>query len=297
MWILYILRCRIRTWSRVDDQNRNESRMNEMKKQKALLVLIVTCFTLCCACVKDNSTSIPEEPSATEPVVLPTVAPSATIEPPVASNDDEALNAYKAALSELLHNKTLPDGSTCDYDSASNMSDDSFAIYDVDGDGRRELLIVHVAAPVAGQTQYIFDYDADTKQLHLQLSEYPQLTMLNNGTIKADWSHNQGLAGDFWPFSLYKYDSATDSYVLTGMVDAWDKDFAAVDSNGNNYPEEVDVSGVGIVYYIMTNGVYETETPVDVTTFKEWCAANMGDADALELAYSKLTDDNIANLQ
>ena len=71
---------------------------------------------------------------------------------------------------------------------------------------------------MAAQAEYVFKYDPEAKKLQTEFSEFPALTFYDNGIIKAEWSHNQGLAGDnFWPYSLYQYAPETDSYVLVGM--------------------------------------------------------------------------------
>ena len=115
---------------------------------------------------------------------------------------------------------------------------------------------------MAGQTGYVFAYNEQTKKLNTELSEFPSLTFYDNGAVKAEWSHNQGRAGDnFWPYSLYQYAPETDSYALIGMVDAWDKTYAQTDDQNNPFPSDIDKSGTGMVYYIMENGEYDTSPP------------------------------------
>lgn len=280
-----------------------------MKKQylKILFTLLLTAVMLAAAACSGNPGEAPAasmepieplEPAATQaqPAADRSAVP-AQATPAAEKSDAAVMEAYRAALNAFVSDHVLPDGTECAFDGSSDISDDSFAIYDVDGDGRDELIIVHAAELMAGQTQYVFDYDVVAKKFVTELSEFPTVVFYDNGTVRAEWSHNQGLGGDFWPFSVYKYDMASDAYKLIGMIDAWDKNMAEEDENGNKYPDDVDVSGVGLVYYIMTSGEYEAVAPVDVTEFKKWCSKNMGNGSELEIAYLEMTAENIAGIK
>ncbi len=91
----------------------------------------------------------------------------------------------------------------------------------------------------------MFDWDEGSGELRTQLEEFPLLTFYENGAVMAGWSHNQGKGGDFWPYFLYQYLPETDGYQQVGAVDAWDR---ALGIEG--YPDQVDRSGTGFVYYI-----------------------------------------------
>lgn len=283
--------------------------VNSMKKHylRIALALLLTAVMLAAAACSSNpgatqQTALIEPDEPLEPVATQTqldagspAVPAATA--PAASQTDEAAvkEAYRAALNTFMSEHVFPDGIECAFDSANDISGDSFAIFDVDGDGRDELIIVHIIAPMAGQTQYVLDYDVATHKFVVELSEFPALTFYDNGVVKAEWSHNQGLGGDFWPFTAYKYDQASDTYKLIGMIDAWDKNMT--DGDGDKYPVDIDVSGTGFVYYIMTNGEYEKGEPVDVTEFNEWYAENLGNGLELEITYREMTAENIAGIQ
>lgn len=208
---------------------------------------------------------------------------------------DEMYNAYSGALENLIQNHTLPDGADA-AELSGDMAQNIFALYDVDNDGKEELLLMYTNTFMAGQVGYVFTYDAETKKLQTELSEFPLLTFYDNGIIKAEWSHNQGLAGDFWPYSLYQYNPDTDSYVLIGMVDAWDKNFAETDYQNNPFPSDVDKSGTGIVYYIMEDVGYDTTHPVDASEYNEWINSYIGTASEIQITYLDLTEENIAQI-
>lgn len=277
-------------------------------KKKILFVLLLAAIVLvmaaCANYQSDNQAAFTQPSQTSEPAqtqtqptaAQPSAVPMQTI--PTASDADAAVKeAYRAALNDFVSNHTFPDGTECAFDDANDISGDTFAIYDVDGDSRDELLIVHTVAPMAGQVHYVFDYDSDANKFVAELNEFPMLTFYDNGVVKAGWSHNQGLGGDFWPFSVYKYDGVSDTYKLVGMIDAWDKQMADEDYDGNKYPDDIDVSGSGFVYYIMVDGECEKAEPVDVTEFNKWCQENMGDGVELEIVYSAMTVENIAGIK
>ena len=149
---------------------------------------------------------------------------------------------------------------------------------------------------VAGNAEIIYDYDSATDTVREEWIEFPMVTYYENGVIRAGWSHNQGLAGDmFWPYTLYQYNAEKDTYLQVAMVDAWDKALSDINYMGQKFPEETDVNGDGLVYYIMTGEEYELNDPVDLAEYEEWINSYIGNADRIEVPYQKLTEDNIKN--
>lgn len=78
-------------------------------------------------------------------------------------------------------------------------------------------------------------------------------------------------------------------------MDAWDKALSDINYMGQKFPEETDVNGDGLVYYIMTGEEYELNDPVDLAEYEEWINSYIGNADRIEVPYQKLTEDNIKN--
>ena len=194
------------------------------------------------------------------------------------------LTAYAEALENLYCNRIFPDGSPADpNDSFGDISDNRFAIYDIDNDGRDELIIEYTTTIVAGQSLQVYDYEEGYGRFRLQFQTFPNVTFYDNGVIEARASHTQGTGGAFWPYDLYVYDAAEDGYTRVGSVDAWDKSVPVP-----GFPEEADTSGTGFVYYI--NG----SAPVDYTVYHQWRSAYSGDAAELMLPYQFLTEENIA---
>ena len=91
---------------------------------------------------------------------------------------------------------------------------------------------------------YLLGLRPDGEELRLVLSEFPALTFYENGTVTADWSHNQGRAGRFWPYTLYQYSLDSGVYEETGSVDAWDLECAGGDERlAAAFPDEADADG------------------------------------------------------
>lgn len=210
--------------------------------------------------------------------------------PPSADAEaDPTLIAYTTALENLYYNRVFPDGTAADpTDSFGSISENRFAVYDIDHDGKDELIIEYTITTVAGMSLQIYGYDEATSSLRLQLLEFPNAQFFDNGVIEAGISHNQGLAGAFWPYQLYVPDAATDSYISVGLVTAWDKAVKEAD-----FPDDIDVDGDGIVYYLPT----DPETPVDTEEYFRWRSIYLENAQPIMLPYQFLTEENIAALK
>ena len=172
-----------------------------------------------------------------------------------------------------------------------------FALYDVDGDGQEELLLNWTGASMADTVEYIWGYGDNGT--HVELCEFPALTCYDNGVIEAEWSHNQGLAGEFWPYFLYRYNAETDQYELCGGADAWDKRVAKTNEQGEAFPDDIDADQDGIVYYLLPadwDGNYAME-PVDGAKYRTWRESFLEGASKLDdIWFWDLKEDNIAIL-
>lgn len=202
--------------------------------------------------------------------------------------------AYAQVLDLLLNHNILPDGQHGDPVHAIGEKDSTFAIADVDGDGREELVVNYLDTSMAGMTGYVCEYLPDTGMLKLQLTEFPALTFYDNGAVLAGWSHNQGKAPEFWPYSLYRYDAVADAYTFAGGVDGWEKEFCP-----DGYPAEADTSGTGRVYYLL-EGTSPADTrygePVDVTAYEAWKQEVLGRSQEIKLDLLPLNEQNIRQI-
>lgn len=270
-----------------------------MKRWNFLFLILLMNLMVGCG---QQTAPVPEEP-ASPPVEETPVTEDPALDVPqmsvLSEENAPARKAYAAALKTLLDMNVLPDGTDCsDGYSGSiperkTMAENQFSVYDVDGDGREELILLYTTAITAGEQGFVLDYDEKTETLHIQLSEYPALTFYADGAVMAGWSHNQGKGGAFWPYFLYVYDPDTDSYTQVGAVDAWDKTLVP-----EGYPTDIDVSNTGFVYYIYKDVAAEWDQidPVDAAAYRAWIAPYLGDGEKLALPYTALTAENIHGL-
>jgi len=208
-------------------------------------------------------------------------------------SEDGAREAYAAVLETLLRDGILPDGTEAE--ATGDLTGNEFAVLDIDGDGGEELILGYTTTYTAAEMLYVLDWDRDTSEIRIQLTEFPNLlAVYDNGVIQVGWSHNQGHGGRFWPYNLYIYEADTDSYRQVGAVDAWDADLPVPD-----YPVDIDVSGTGFVYYLYQDMASEWGKldPVDEADYLAWLESYVGDAAPLEIAYLPLTEETILQMQ
>lgn len=214
----------------------------------------------------------------------------------VAPEPDEAevmRLAYEAALNAVYYDHLLPDGQRLDDNYSQGGEKNLFAVCDVDLDGRNELIIEYNTGSMAGMTEAIYGYDSETGWVFEEFMQFPSLVYYDNGIIQADFSHNQGLAGRFWPYFLYKYDSDKDIYECVAMADAWDGSIHAQNYDGEPFPSDVDVSGEGIVYYLLSGEDSTLGEPVDKSEYEAWRNSYIGGAGIMDLPKVPLIPENI----
>ena len=208
----------------------------------------------------------------------------------------EQMAAYSAVLKGIYYQHKYPDGQDCGFNYSGDVSDNQFAIYDVDGDGKDELIIEITTTCTAGMCVSVYSFDEITHVIREEFRELPLLTIYNNGLIKAGWSHNQGLAGEFWPYTLYQYQSKNDCFAVIGEVDAWDKTVRQTDHEGNAFPDILDKDRNGLVYFVTMTGEGMDTSMIDDAEYSLWLNGYLGDAQELVVPYKKLTEENIAGI-
>ena len=222
--------------------------------------------------------------SGSEPVNVPT-----------AEEVQTARKTLEDAVETLRTTGTLPGFEALVGDEMS--TEYRYTITDIDGDGFEELLLMQDTGVMASMDYLVLDGQGG--QLRAELEAFPSLTFYENGYVRADASHNQGLAGDFWPYALYRYDAESDSYQKVAAVDAWDGSIHAQDYAGNPFPKDADASGAGIVYYVAENGetygdngTFAVE-PMDQADFQKWEASWQGSGAVVDFSLENeiITDD------
>lgn len=184
----------------------------------------------------------------------------------------------------------------------SDFSNNRFAICDVNGDGRDELITQRHTGSSPSLHETVYDQNG-----------YPLLdghsgciTYYDNGYATVLWYRKPGLSGrGMWPYDLYRpYDSGNRfRYAHVARVDAWDKEIAYTYESFNpdnlgmlTFPEDADKDGDGLVYYIITEKdgyAPDYGTPIDYAEWVEWANAYMG-ANVIEPTYIRLTEENLA---
>ena len=232
-----------------------------------------------------------QDETAEEETAENETAEEKTEEEAVGSLSSEAKSAYHSVLYDVYFNHLFPDGKDYGFLEGADVSENEFAVYDVDRDGSQELLISYTTTEEA--VEVVYDFISAFDAVREEFVEYPGTAFYDNGYVQAVWSGNRGLSGEsFQPYTLYQYDAESDAYTAAAQVDAWERSVSETDSEGNSFPDDVDVSGTGMVYYITPEGD-KTGEPVDQAEYEEWEASWRGDAEELAVPWMKLTEENM----
>lgn len=181
---------------------------------------------------------------------------------------------------------------------SGNMSDNSYAILDVDGDGLEELLVVYTTSSMAGEFAAVYSYDPETGTITQELMCSPYLEYYDNGIVIANASHNHSY-GEFWPYSIYQYDASTSTYAEIANVETWDKEWTDTlyDYEKDEqipFPTELDKDKDGTLFSLWTKDSewYDGEYRYDEEDYLEWKDSYLGTANQLTPEYEALTYEN-----
>lgn len=214
---------------------------------------------------------------------------------------DSSQEAYAAVLRNLLQDDISPEGGNAHMDPSGDRGMDpplnSFAVSDVDGDGQEELVLLQSCEIYAGYRGYVLAYDPVSGAVKIALSEFPDLTFYDTGAVAAGWSHNQTRGGRFSPYTLYVYDPSTDTYRNVGSVEAWDRRFSDNHPDDLPFPEELDTSGTGFLYYITDAQTSERVGPVDASVYEALRDQYLDVDGVLPLTWHALSEENILALE
>lgn len=238
--------------------------------KKYWLAALLDTMVLAAGC-KGNSDTEEVTPATSE-----TEASKEDIAAGASTLSEAGKSAYRSVLEDIYYNQQFPNSLELDYD-GSDLSRNRFAVLDVDGDGRSELLISYITASTDGQAFLVYDFVEALDAVHEEFMSFPTVTFYDNGVARADWSDHPGTLenSDFQPFTLYLYNKDENVYGLLGT--AFQKDD----------PD---------VYYQNLVGD-EDETEVDETVLKDWLDTTIGDAAVVDVPMMKLTPENIRALK
>ncbi len=199
-------------------------------------------------------------------------------------------SAYREVLNNLLYDYQLPLGQEAENIPVTVY----FAIQDIDGDGRKELLIDYQGSVMASIQEMVYDYDESKGELYREIWDFPDINYMANGYARSDWSHNH-TRSDFWPYNLYRYNSSTDQYELAFIVTAWDKGLSETDAQGNSFPDAADISNAGRVFMIEDGLTGVVTGPMDTADYEKWYSDTLGKYadDPTVVAWQLLTEENL----
>ena len=199
---------------------------------------------------------------------------------------------YAEVLKQIMTEYTDQNGRKYDYDGFFDFENNTFAILDVDGDGRQELIFNFNASYIGAMCEVVYDYDTEKGILREELAtRWVDTTYYNNGFVKVSDSHNHGHdpeARGVWPYTLYLYDESTDSYQLQYDVTSWDGQI-----NSENFPGELDTDGDGLLYYILEDGKTTEDAdvrPMNRQEYDNWVRETLPEWSVMDVTYYHMTE-------
>lgn len=199
---------------------------------------------------------------------------------------------YAEVLKQIMAEYTDQNGRKYDYDGFFDFAHNAFAILDVDGDGRQELIFNFNASYIGAMCEVVYDYDTDKDILREELEAgWVDTTYYSNGFVKVSASHNDGKDPDargVWPYTLYLYDESTDSYQLQYYVTSWDGQ-----SYSENFPGELDTDGDGLLYYILEDGkkIEDADVqPMNRQEYDNWVRETLPEWRVMDVTYYHMTE-------
>lgn len=173
---------------------------------------------------------------------------------------------YRELITQLIETNHFP---VCNYEADWLVYNQSYAIMDIDEDGREELILNYSnASAMAGMVYYVYDYNRTTGEVYIECAGYPDVDFLDNGYVKEEASHNHGRSelDDFWPYHLLVYNEEMDQYETIAQIDAWQKELYP-----NDFPDDADKDGDGIVYYTADIQFWSPTAFMDKEEYEIWC--------------------------
>lgn len=258
--------------------------------KKSVACIAVLALLLCgCADLFPNRSTLPavveSAPEDTKPGAGVEEAQPIDLPMPFAPTGNARYDTFRTAL-DTVHNDGYLPVLAQQVESYESIENEDFAIYDVDGDGKEELLVRISDTYMAGMETVIYGFDEDTGALYTELTAFPALSFYP-GLIKEQVSHNHGKAGEvLWPYYVHRYDPAKDTYEELAYADAWSREFDSKD-----FPEALDTDHVGAVFLITENA--QTRT-VSYSDFLAWETPLFAPLPVIEIPWQKLTNANIA---
>ena len=234
---------------------------------------------------ESETEAITETSAATVPAFQPDTAQPITFP---AVEEPSASELYRQTLTDLHEKHLLPSGAELEI--IGDVEQNRFAVYDIDGDDRDELILEISQAAAENCFTAVYDMDANG-ELRRELRYEAAVTFWTGGIVTAAYPDAAEQEGDFIPYAAAQYDQEQDVYAEFAYVSAIDRDALAAHDLLDEYPESADKSKTGRVYCI------SGDTPVDVTEYENWYAAWHTGLHETEIPLVELTEENIKKLE
>lgn len=247
-----------------------------MKKLASLLVVLLLLTGCQTEEPAESGETLPEETAAAE-----TEAPLPETTMPVISYETQAAvqpETLSVTAQYREHLENVLESLQTDSTEPSGM-ENRFAVFDIDGDGRDELIVLY--AQEDGVTEYILEGEGTELRLDGESFFY------EGGVVEMPVPLLDGEeTGSFAPYVLYQYDAELDAYYEVAYVQMLELSELEAKGLADEYPEEADTSQTGRVYLIGSN-------PVDETEYELWCSS-WREAVQISIPFVLLTQENAA---
>lgn len=208
---------------------------------------------------------------------------------------------YLACIERLETTGILPDGEYCYVGDSSDFEhrksyayEDYVAVYDVNNDGRQELLLIIGGTATADNNMYVYQYD-DRGQFTEQFSFFAHCTFYDGGMIYAGWSHASYVYIDgFWPYYVFQYNENTEEYDFIAGVEEMDLEAITEDvsleeaEHWTQFPYEYDYDDDGKLYVIERED--DEKEYLDEEAYNEWKQQTLS-TEKLEIEWFSLSSD------
>lgn len=228
-----------------------------------------------------------QEPTGTEGL---TDIPQSTV-PEKETSIDKEYPFYAASLITLINEQSLPSGEIVKYISDPEINPLQFAICDINKDGKEELLL-HLPYETCEESGH-FIYTENVENTGLEdLCRFNKDTVYyETGFIKEPVSYGEYLSTTFNPYDIRMWDAG--GFLDAGRVEAWEKAYMPNDFSGKAFPDNVDIDGNGMVYFISGELGIDYDNPVDDEAYREYEKQFFDDGKEISVPWHELTIENV----
>ncbi|MCR4665762.1 MAG: hypothetical protein K5657_00510 [Desulfovibrio sp.] len=213
---------------------------------------------------------------------------------------DVRQEAFRTAAEAFVRNHVLPTGDSIDKELLQgDFGENQLALADVDMDGKPELLVRFQSGPTFSMQEFVCGFDESRGEITIMYEGFPELEYFTNGCIKEKARRNRTAGGTFWPYTLICCDAKKGSCEEKGRVYGWSRKAYPTDPRDDEpFPQKIDVTGDGFVYFISDPSRDESEdpAPVDTPVYEAWVSGILGGADPLRITWVPATPEGIKAL-